>query len=339
MKVTKHGMGGYRTGDHPSRTGPTTPVSAYREPPRSRCGRAAAASVALGPSVMDASYIPVGEPHSSNAAHRGSLAARTSAGRISGGPSRSRSCIGPVETRRSRPRGAPGVSASDGNASTIQKVVVSVRRVKGMLPCSTRVDDEAAFEMPRARCQNTNITVRTLAEQHPDAPTERVLSAVLFTDIVGSTELLSVHGDAHWRHELDAHDRLVDSLLLRYGGRRAKHTGDGVFALFDGPDQGRSLRSRTGTGPGDARHSCPRGRSHRRMRAAWRRLERHGRPCRSTYRSDGRTRRSACKSHSARPVQQARACASKALEPIASRVSRKTPRSSVSRPEQAFRFK
>ena len=70
---------------------------------------------------------------------------------------------------------------------------------------------------------------------HSDAATERVLSAVLFTDIVGSTELLSVHGDAHWRHELDAHDRLVDSLLLRYGGRRAKHTGDGVFALFDGP--------------------------------------------------------------------------------------------------------
>ena len=70
---------------------------------------------------------------------------------------------------------------------------------------------------------------------HSDAPTERVLSAVMFSDIVGSTELLSVHGDAHWRHELDAHDRLVDSLLSRYGGHRAKHTGDGVFALFDGP--------------------------------------------------------------------------------------------------------
>jgi pimeloyl-ACP methyl ester carboxylesterase len=70
---------------------------------------------------------------------------------------------------------------------------------------------------------------------HPDAPAERVLSAVLFTDIVGSTELLTSQGDAHWRHELDVHDRLVDSLLSRYGGRRAKHTGDGVFALFDGP--------------------------------------------------------------------------------------------------------
>jgi class 3 adenylate cyclase len=68
-----------------------------------------------------------------------------------------------------------------------------------------------------------------------DAANERVLSTVLFTDIVSSTELLSAKGDAHWRHELDAHDRLVDWLLEKYGGQRAKHTGDGVFALFDGP--------------------------------------------------------------------------------------------------------
>jgi pimeloyl-ACP methyl ester carboxylesterase/class 3 adenylate cyclase len=65
--------------------------------------------------------------------------------------------------------------------------------------------------------------------------TERVLSTVFFTDIVGSTEQLSAHGDERWRRELDAHDELVDTLLAKYGGRRAKHTGDGVFALFDGP--------------------------------------------------------------------------------------------------------
>jgi class 3 adenylate cyclase len=64
---------------------------------------------------------------------------------------------------------------------------------------------------------------------------ERVLKTVLFTDIVGSTELLSARGDARWRHQLDAHDKLVDSVLVKYGGSRAKHTGDGVFALFDGP--------------------------------------------------------------------------------------------------------
>ena len=69
----------------------------------------------------------------------------------------------------------------------------------------------------------------------PEEPGERVLSTVMFTDIVSSTALLSAHGDAHWRHELDVHDRLVDRLLSKYGGRRAKHTGDGVFALFDGP--------------------------------------------------------------------------------------------------------
>jgi pimeloyl-ACP methyl ester carboxylesterase len=71
--------------------------------------------------------------------------------------------------------------------------------------------------------------------EHGDSANERVLSTVFFTDIVSSTELLSARGDALWRRELDAHDRVVDGLLAKYGGRRAKHTGDGVFALFDGP--------------------------------------------------------------------------------------------------------
>jgi class 3 adenylate cyclase len=65
--------------------------------------------------------------------------------------------------------------------------------------------------------------------------TQRVLSTVLFTDIVGSTEQLSASGDARWRRQLDVHDRVVDWLVEKYGGRRAKHTGDGIFALVDGP--------------------------------------------------------------------------------------------------------
>jgi class 3 adenylate cyclase/pimeloyl-ACP methyl ester carboxylesterase len=64
---------------------------------------------------------------------------------------------------------------------------------------------------------------------------ERVLKTVLFTDIVGSTEQAVAAGDSRWRHQLDAHDELVDRLLSRYGGEREKHTGDGIFALFDGP--------------------------------------------------------------------------------------------------------
>ncbi len=79
------------------------------------------------------------------------------------------------------------------------------------------------------------ITLEFVGQQADAAPAERVLSTVLFTDIVGSTEMLAARGDDHWRRRLDEHDRLVDAVLARYGGRRAKHTGDGVFALFDGP--------------------------------------------------------------------------------------------------------
>jgi class 3 adenylate cyclase len=64
---------------------------------------------------------------------------------------------------------------------------------------------------------------------------ERVLKTLMFTDIVSSTERLSAHGDAHWRRQLDNRDSLVEHLLSRYEGVRAKHTGDGVFALFDAP--------------------------------------------------------------------------------------------------------
>jgi class 3 adenylate cyclase len=74
-----------------------------------------------------------------------------------------------------------------------------------------------------------------VGEQANARAAERILSTVLFTDIVGSTELLAAQGDEHWRRHLDYHDQLVDVVLSRYGGRRAKHTGDGIFALFDGP--------------------------------------------------------------------------------------------------------
>jgi class 3 adenylate cyclase/pimeloyl-ACP methyl ester carboxylesterase len=67
------------------------------------------------------------------------------------------------------------------------------------------------------------------------AKSERVLITALFTDIVGSTELVSARGDTHWSHQLNIHDMVVDGLLAKHGGRRAKHTGDGVFAVFDGP--------------------------------------------------------------------------------------------------------
>lgn len=70
---------------------------------------------------------------------------------------------------------------------------------------------------------------------------ERVLKTVMFTDIVGSTERLSAQGDTRWRHQLDNHDNLIDHIVSTFGGQRANHTGDGIFAIFDAPT--RAVRS------------------------------------------------------------------------------------------------
>jgi class 3 adenylate cyclase len=63
----------------------------------------------------------------------------------------------------------------------------------------------------------------------------RTLQSVLFTDIVGSTELATKLGDAGWRQTLDRHNLVVRAELARAGGREIKMTGDGVLAVFPSP--------------------------------------------------------------------------------------------------------
>jgi class 3 adenylate cyclase len=70
------------------------------------------------------------------------------------------------------------------------------------------------------------------------ADAERVLTTVLFTDIVRSTAHLSELGDRRWREVLNSHDALARRLVGRYDGRIVETTGDGVLATFDGPARG-----------------------------------------------------------------------------------------------------
>ncbi|HLI72633.1 MAG TPA: adenylate/guanylate cyclase domain-containing protein [Acidimicrobiales bacterium] len=71
---------------------------------------------------------------------------------------------------------------------------------------------------------------------HPAlARSNRLLAAVLFTDIVGSTEQAAALGDQIWKERLDQHDDAVGRQLVRFGGRLVKTTGDGALATFDGP--------------------------------------------------------------------------------------------------------
>jgi len=69
----------------------------------------------------------------------------------------------------------------------------------------------------------------------PAAPTNRVLSTVLFTDIVGSTEHAAELGDEAWTTALRAHDRVVERHVASARGAVVKFTGDGALATFDGP--------------------------------------------------------------------------------------------------------
>ena len=57
----------------------------------------------------------------------------------------------------------------------------------------------------------------------------------LFTDIVGSTQLLESLGDDKWSKLLARHDELVRGRIAEGGGEVIKHTGDGFFAAFEQP--------------------------------------------------------------------------------------------------------
>ena len=66
----------------------------------------------------------------------------------------------------------------------------------------------------------------------------RVLTTLLFTDIVGSTELATNLGDRRWRDLLDSHHAIVRRELQRFRGREIDSVGDSFLAIFDGPERG-----------------------------------------------------------------------------------------------------
>ena len=64
---------------------------------------------------------------------------------------------------------------------------------------------------------------------------DRRLATVLFTDIVGSTELAAELGDERWLDVLAEFQRMSRREVARFGGRSIAATGDGHVAIFDGP--------------------------------------------------------------------------------------------------------
>ena len=65
----------------------------------------------------------------------------------------------------------------------------------------------------------------------------RMLSSILFTDIVDSTAQAVARGPAAWRDIVKNHNELAEREIDRHGGRLVKTTGDGVIGLFDSAER------------------------------------------------------------------------------------------------------
>jgi hypothetical protein len=102
---------------------------------------------------------------------------------------------------------------------------------------------------------------------------ERVLTTLLFTDLVGSTATLVRLGDTAWRETLSAHYEAARIELERFRGHEVETTGDGLLATFQGPAAGvgcaaaiRSVAAREGL---QVRAGLHVGEVERRQRRTW----------------------------------------------------------------------
>ena len=74
-----------------------------------------------------------------------------------------------------------------------------------------------------------------LTGERPAERSGRRLAAILFIDVVASTEHLAKDGDDAWRNTLVAYYKLVRKEISRFQGEEFTVAGDGFLASFDGP--------------------------------------------------------------------------------------------------------
>jgi class 3 adenylate cyclase len=111
--------------------------------------------------------------------------------------------------------------------------LVEVAELEGADAYRTTPDGREAV----ARRADVSLAPRPRAPRVGRAPRHRLARvAVLFTDVVGSTELLDRLGDDA-AHELRRrHFGLLRDAVRDHGGREVKSLGDGLMVVFDSPE-------------------------------------------------------------------------------------------------------
>jgi class 3 adenylate cyclase len=91
-------------------------------------------------------------------------------------------------------------------------------------------------------CPTLAIDIEEVSELLPwqlrgkEGPRRRVVKTFMFTDIVGSTNLVEALGDEAWEAMLHWHDQKLRSLFVTHQGEEVTATGDGFFVGFDSPE-------------------------------------------------------------------------------------------------------
>lgn len=104
------------------------------------------------------------------------------------------------------------------------------------------VEDELLREAAFA-CPTGAIVIEDVAELLPwqlrgrTEPKRRVMKTFMFTDVVGSTNLVEVMGDEAWDTLLRWHDTTIREVFGAHQGKEISTTGDGFFVGFDSPEQ------------------------------------------------------------------------------------------------------
>ena len=133
------------------------------------------------------------------------------------------------------------------------------------------------------------IDFQGIAEWAARGAAERVLTTVLFADVVDSTALIDRIGDAAWRRLQSQFFENVHSVLATHGGSLVDTAGDGILARFQSPAAAVRAASaliaaalrldlglRAGVNTGEV--------------SGAREPDRDGRPCRGTDHGQGRPR-------------------------------------------------
>ncbi len=97
------------------------------------------------------------------------------------------------------------------------------------LPLEGHIHNVALLDSDSVTDAINNFMAPTAA---PHAPANSLLRVVLFTDIVGHSEMMSRLGDESGRDVLREHERITREVLKQHGGAEVKTMGDGFMASF-----------------------------------------------------------------------------------------------------------